>query len=744
MNKLLFYIIIFINAIYAQNISNWQNYSDMQNIHDFLIFNDGIWAASSGGAFYYDLQKNIFKSYQKAEGLLGTNINAITIDNQGKIWFGSRSGMIDVFNPNKNKFSYISDIFNSDRINKGINNFFIKGDTVFIATDYGISLINSVNFFFSDSYFKLGSFPSNIKVNKVFYFNKVFAITDLGLAVQKPNAVNLSAPESWNVFLNSSLNLNHIYDLVVFNNDTIVATDKGIFKYSSAISNWIRYINEFNNIPVIDLEVHEDKLFILSSNNIFLFSKNRLDTVYNSSFDLKKIAFSLLTNIVASSSKGITIIKDTLLIVPNGPIANQFSSMAVDKNSNLWIATGKDNTGKGIMKFDGKNWSVFSKNNYPILNTNDYYSIYASRDNKIFAGSWGAGFVKIDNTRFTNYNASNSPLVGIPGDTNFLVITGFANDSKNNLWILNYWAGNGKPLAMLTPDSIWYSFSIPEAQGRILDKHYHLYIDPYDTKWFVSLDATTIKGLFYFNENKTPNNFADDKSGLITETNGLNSTDISDIKVDLRGDIWVGSNKGVNIISNTSSIIRQTNPQLRITSVFSLRQQSVTAIAVDPLNQKWIATAEGLLLVSPDGFKILASLNSKNSPLLDNRIESLTVDEKTGKVYVGTFLGLNVFETPAIKPKDKFEGLFIYPNPFILKDGTQLLTIDGLVKDSEIKILSSSGNLIKELNTPGGKVAYWNGRDQQNNLVNSGIYIVVASDREANNIEIGKFAVIRK
>jgi len=113
-------------------------------------------------------------------------------------------------------------------------------------------------------------------------------------------------------------------------------------------------------------------------------------------------------------------------------------------------------------------------------------------------------------------------------------------------------------------------------------------------------------------------------------------------------------------------------------------------------------------------------------------------------VYVGTFLGLNVFETPAIKPKEKFEGLFVYPNPFIITDGAQLITIDGLVRDSEIKILSSSGKLIRKLETPGGRVAFWDGRDDNRDLVSSGIYLIVASDRDGNNVEVGKVAVLKK
>ena len=44
-------------------------------------------------------------------------------------------------------------------------------------------------------------------------------------------------------------------------------------------------------------------------------------------------------------------------------------------------------------------------------------------------------------------------MVGIAENTDFIVITGFAEDSKNNIWILNLRPADRKSLYMLTPDS---------------------------------------------------------------------------------------------------------------------------------------------------------------------------------------------------------------------------------------------------------------------------------------------------
>jgi hypothetical protein len=175
-----------------------------------------------------------------------------------------------------------------------------------------------------------------------------------------------------------------------------------------------------------------------------------------------------------------------------------------------------------------------------------------------------------------------------------------------------------------------------------------------------------------------------------------------------------------------------------------LRQQAINAIAVDPLNQKWIGTNEGLLLVNSDGSRLLATFTSDNSALLSNRIRSLAIDENKGVVYAGTDEGLTSFETPYIKPLESFDKLFVYPNPFNIKTGENLLTIDGLIRDSEIKILTIGGALVAQFFSPGGRTAYWDGRDNNGEFVNTGVYIIVAFDAEGNSVVTGKVAVLRE
>jgi hypothetical protein len=333
-------------------------------------------------------------------------------------------------------------------------------------------------------------------------------------------------------------------------------------------------------------------------------------------------------------------------------------------------------------------------------------------------------------------------MVGIPNSLDFIVITGFAEDSKGNIWVLNLNAADSKSLYVFTTDTM-YSFRNPLEQHSGFSEVENLVIDQYGTKWYTMGNEGSI-GLFYFNEKGTYDNPTDDVYGYITTNKGLTSNAIYSLAIDRRGDLWVGTSLGVNIITNLNTVLSSSNPQIKITSSFSVRQQTINALAVDPLNQKWLGTNQGLFLLNTDGTQLLASLDTKNSPLLSDQIESIAIDEETGRVYVGSASGLTSFDTPSILPAESFNGLNIFPNPLVITDGSKLVTIDGLIRNTDIKIVTVSGKLIREFSSPGGRVAFWDGRDDDGNLVSSGVYIIIAFDQEGNSVETGKIAVLRE
>ena len=724
---------------FPQQQSNWQNYADMKSAKDIVTTSTGVWTASQGGAYFFNLTDNTFTTYSKSNGLNGIELTAIGIDTYNKIWFGSASGQIDVYDPESNSFRSILDIANSDKTNKRINDITISGDTVYVATDFGISLIDSKSFIFYDTYFKFGTFTSNIKVNNILFSGLIYAATESGVAIQKADATNLSAPESWNVYDQASgLPTGGTNVLSFFNGVLIAGTNSGLYSFDG--NNWQPYSSLAGN-KILDLLVIGNSLNILTTTKVLTYDGITLSEIWTTDSQPVKLGYQENAGLIVATKLGIYL--NANFVYPNGPAANQFPNMTVDKEGNLWSASGKDVTGVGMYKYNGLEWETYDVTHYPDLFTNAYYSIFSASDNSIYGGSWGQGFAKIKNNDITRYHTGNTDMIGIQSDLNFLVITGFAEDSKNNIWILNLNAADSKSLYMLTPDSVWYSFRNPLEQHSSFSEVDNLVIDQYDTKWYTMGNEGSL-GLFYFNDKGTYTDPSDDVYGYLTTSKGLTSNAIYSLAIDRRGDLWVGTSLGVNIITNLNTVLSSANPQFRITNSFSVRQQTINALAVDPLNQKWLGTNQGLFLLSTDGTQLLATLDSKNSPLLSDQIESLAIDEKTGRVYVGSASGLTSFDTPSILPVESFNGLTIYPNPLVITDGSKLVTIDGLIRNTDIKIITVSGKLVREFSSPGGRTAFWDGRDNDGNLVSSGVYIIIAFDQEGNSVETGKIAVLRE
>jgi len=717
----------------------------MKNVQSIVVDGNNIWCAANGGVFAYNFSENIYSTKSKTSGLNGTDLISAAVDKYGKIWFGSRNGIIDVYDQQTNSFRTILDIFiDSDKTSKAVNEITASGDTIIISSDFGISLINAVDYLFIDNFSKFGELTTNIRINSVLKKDIIYTTTDFGIAVQKPGTINLSAPESWNVYRTADgLPADSATKIVSFLDTIVASTSRGIVFLNN--NSWTTYISQLNGIRINDMLTAGDSLFILSENkNVFLYRNGVLTQIYSASGnELNNLCYSASTGLIAASGNGILRISDNSLYYPNGPFANQFPNMDVDNSGVLWSASGKDVTGVGFYKYDGNQWTNYNLSNLQELPSNAFYSVYITADNKICLGNWGRGFTIINNGQVSNYNRQNTGIQGINNNPDFVVITDFAEDSQNRLWVLNYGAADRVLLYSSSDLETWTPHPVSAIGGTYVDETYNLAIDQYDTKWFGVQRGGGRVGLYYFNE-RTGQNISDDVSGQLNTGSGLNDDFITSIAVDRRGDVWVGTSLGVNIISNVSSVLSG-NPQFRISSIFSLRQQTITAIAVDPLNQKWIGTNQGLTLVNSDGTSLLANFTTKNSPLLSDEIRSIAIDENSGIIYVGTDNGLTSFRTVSVKPNESFDELFVYPNPLVLsKNENTLITIDGLIRDTDIKILTINGKLIREFSSPGGRIASWDGKDEFGKVVSSGVYFIVAFDKEGNNVAKTKLAILRE
>jgi ligand-binding sensor domain-containing protein len=175
---------------------------------------------------------------------------------------------------------------------------------------------------------------------------------------------------------------------------------------------------------------------------------------------------------------------------------------------------------------------------------------------------------------------------------------------------------------------------------------------------------------------------------------------------------------------------------------YMLGTETITAIAVDGANRKWIGTSSsGAYLLSPDGVKQIANYNESNSPLFSNSIMSISVDNKSGNVWFATSLGVQSLRGVATEGADEFTEVYAFPNP-VREDFEGNLTITGLLRETRVSITDISGNLVYKTVSDGGQ-ASWDLRTYNGQRVATGVYMVFCSATDGSQSCVIKVLVIR-
>jgi ligand-binding sensor domain-containing protein len=132
------------------------------------------------------------------------------------------------------------------------------------------------------------------------------------------------------------------------------------------------------------------------------------------------------------------------------------------------------------------------------------------------------------------------------------------------------------------------------------------------------------------------------------------------IAVDNRSQLWIGTIKGLRILSNSSSFLTEdqmkTNPIIILEDGLAqelLYEQFITDIVVDGANNKWVGTADsGVFLLSPNGQETKYHFTTNNSPLPSNTINDIDINNSTGEVFIATNKGLISFKGTATEANE--------------------------------------------------------------------------------------------
>ena len=220
---------------------------------------------------------------------------------------------------------------------------------------------------------------------------------------------------------------------------------------------------------------------------------------------------------------------------------------------------------------------------------------------------------------------------------------------------------------------------------------------------------------------------------------------------DLNGKVWVGTRTGVfevdpsNVFKSDFKINHLKVPRKDGTSSadYLLDNITVTCISVDRNNRKWIGTwSDGVYLVSADGSEILKHFNTSNSYLPNNYIGAVVPNPNNNSVYFVTPSGIVEYGSDATEAAEDYSSVSVYPNP-VRPEYSGLVTIQGLMDNSLIKITDAMGNAVYTTTSNGG-MATWDATNQQGDRVPTGVYYIFASysDGTTSKGAISKVLVI--
>jgi hypothetical protein len=757
----LFILIISFNG-FSQNFENqWTGYFSYSNVVDIATGNDKIIAASENAIFIYDLITTEIKTITTIQGLSGDLISKVYYSaNYDIIMVGYQNGLIELIFED-NTVLRVIDILNKPTIppnQKRINHFFEFSGNVYISTEFGISVYDLTRLEFGDSYF-IGDFGTQVRVNQVAVHDGMIyaAMNDKvkSAEVNNPNLINF---QEWSDFY-----FGGILGIQSFGEELYgIDFNSRLLQFSNGI------VNTIATFPQANKNIYSTESYLTvtseSRSTVYDVLMNQVSTVNNVAGFQYSLSNSLAYNekvYLATQQFGILEVpfngNQANQILPEGPLLN--SPFAIDATpGQLWVVYGAvtlffnpfplDPNRRGISHLEDNEWT-----NIPYEDLFDAVAISHIRINprntsEAYASSMFSGLLKIENTTPTIlYDDSNSSIergfVGPDYPLGDIRIYGSEFDNSGNLWFVQSGATNG--LHRLNSGGQIQGFDvtsvIPQpATETGLNK---LDISREGNVFF----ASSFNGLIGFN----PNTNLFRKIGEGLGSGNLPDRNVRAVAVDNRNQVWIGTLRGLRVLFNTSGFFQEnTNVDAQPIIILDddgvpqelLFQQSITDIAVDGANNKWIATASsGVFYVSSNGQETLLRFTKDNSPLPSNNVLDIAIDPDSGVVYFATGNGLVAYKGTTTAPRDNLKALRAFPNP-VRPHFTGNVTIDGLTERANVKITDVNGNLVFERVSEGGSIQ-WDTTAFGRYKVSSGVYFIMATTDDATETKIAKVMIIR-
>ena len=763
---ILFFLMSFVLVqAYPQN-NRWTIYAAYHDASKCVSVGSKIYVLSDGGLYSYDYEDMDVVTYDKSGVLSDNGIFDISYCSEEKtLVIVYNNCNIDLLYDDGSVYN-MTDFKNKTAGDKTINDIYVNGKNMYMSTNYGLLIVDIVERIFSRTY-TLDYGINSVAVDG----NFIYAATDNG--VYKGNtADNLQDKSKWSV-----ITKNAIDEFIDFNGKLYSLTSSGVFsidKSTFAMTNISKFSAKYWSIC-------NDMLLLSDASSLYSVGTDGKMTLLDGK-GIRTADYAGNTYWCACGTDGLKgmslkdgkFTENVSSVIPDSPMRNYSYFLRMTPENRLLVAGGSFNyNGQSfpgtLMKYENQSWTCFDEET-PIATVGK--SLYVNvtdiaqdpNDSEHhFAGSASDGIFEFKDYKMVNhYDYRNSPLQSIlPSSSRpnaYVWITGLEYDKDGNLWMLNNQTDT--IVRILKNDGKWAALyyseikDIPTLDQVLFDNRGWAWINCRRT----TNNPVNYAGVFCVDTKGTLENTADDSRKFITRFSNQDGVAYSPdlfncIAEDLDGNIWFGTDKGPfvtyspeDVFDNGFYFTQVKIPRNDGTNLadYLLSDVNITCITIDGGNRKWMGTSgNGVYLLSSDGIEMIEHFTTENSPLISDNIESIAIDGSTGEVFFGTDAGLVSYLGTATDPAGSLsdDNIKVYPNP-VRPEYTGRISITGLMRDTDVKIVSASGYLVNSGTSVGGEYT-WDGKNKGGKRVASGVYYVLAADAEGNSGAVAKILVIR-
>lgn len=334
---------------------------------------------------------------------------------------------------------------------------------------------------------------------------------------------------------------------------------------------------------------------------------------------------------------------------------NHVECLLRDSWGNYWMGT----SGGGSCKYSGQQFEYYSKNQG--LNGSYIFSVIRANDNQLWLGSSGGGISTLTNGHFNHYKAdsgfsnvkvkallwSKDSLLWIgtegegvavfTGDTFYSYTTkeglggnwikSLAEDKKGNIWAGSAGGGITK-ISKQDSSGVLLFKKYKTGKGLVSNRIIHLHIDSLDRVWYASRSG----GLGYIQDSLIQN---------FTIEEGLNSNTVRSLTEDSFGNLWIGTNQGINRVALYSDSLKVDKLEGN-----SLISNNIYLLKADPKNHLWVGTEKGVGKLTIDGeAKVVEVVHFGKDDGFTGVETNLNAvyAEPSGDIWFGTVNGLHKY-----------------------------------------------------------------------------------------------------